>query len=412
MRSTTAPKSPSKGFRFVIAVLLSLSVVRAATNTFILTATNAPVLAKPVQFIPIHDATMKFTLPTWAVAHPELPGGWLVLEQHSGKLWLLEREGGTPRKAVFADLSDGTRFEPWEGFLCAVFHPQFTKNRRYFVKRDVIKGTQRSTIIVERLAKPDGRSDAGRESRLILEVPAFSENHHGGTLAFGADGMLYVGMGDGGPQEDPEGHAQEGRQLLGKFLRLDVDRPARGRAYGIPADNPFVANSKSGIRPEVWALGFREPWRFSFDRQTGELWVGDVGQLRFEEISVVRRGENHGWNVFEAAVPFSEKRRRTGENYVFPVLAYGRELGVSVTGGYVYRGRETPSFGGVYVFGDYVLRTVWGLRRLAAGQVEVRKLGVAPEPLVSFAEDLSGELHVVGQNGTICRLDFTGSEWK
>src|SRR5207247_1595723 len=157
---------------------------------------------------------------------------------------------------------------------------------------------QITTVLVEKQAAPDFRRDSGRPSRRLLTIPCVTQNHTGGCIAFGPDGFLYLGMGDTGPQQDPNGHGQNMQILLGKMLRIDVDRMEGGLPYAIPADNPFRATPN--VRPEIWALGFREPWRFSFDPVTGDLWVGDVGQDRVEEVAIVRRGENHGWNVYEA----------------------------------------------------------------------------------------------------------------
>ena len=166
----------------------------------------------------------------------------------------------------------------------------------------------------ERIASPDLRTDSGRPSRAIIQFPCTTQDHVGGGIEFGPDGMLYIGMGDTGPQQDPQGHGQDLSLLLGKMLRIDVDRADAGKAYAIPADNPFVG--VAGARPEIWAVGFREPWRFSFDPVTGDLWVGDVGQDRYEEVSIVRRGENHGWNVYEGFEPFSSRYRRPDATYV------------------------------------------------------------------------------------------------
>src|SRR5204862_6013523 len=192
------------------------------------------------------------------------------------------------------------------------------------------------TALSEKRATADLMRDSGEPSRRLLTIECVTENHTGGCVAFGPDGFLYLGMGDTGPQQDPNGHGQNRQLLLGKMLRIDVDRRDPGHAYAIPPDNPF--RGRTDTRPEIWALGFREPWRFSFDRETGDLWVGDVGQDRVEEVAIVRRGENHGWKVFEGFEPFSNLRRREAETYVAPVFAYKRHYGNSITGGYVYRG--------------------------------------------------------------------------
>jgi glucose/arabinose dehydrogenase len=217
-------------------------------------------------------------------------------------------------------------------------------------------------------------------------------------------------MGDTGPQQDPNGHGQDLQLLLGKMLRLDVDRRDSGLPYAIPPGNPF--RDAPHARAEIWALGFREPWRFSFDPKTGELWVGDVGQDRVEEIALVRRGENHGWNVYEGFEPFSNRRRLAGATYTPPVFAYKRRYGNSVTGGYVYRGDARSSFYGVYVFGDYTSKRIWGLRQNGGRLETVRQIAVCPEGIASFGTDARGNLYVVGYEGMIFQLDFPGSDFE
>jgi glucose/arabinose dehydrogenase len=269
------------------------------------------------------------------------------------------------------------------------------------------------TTVVERLASEDLLRDSGAAPRRLYEVQQPAFNHIGGGMTFGPDGMLYIGFGDGGSQRDPEGHGQNPRTAHGSMLRIDVDPQTDGKPYAIPADNPFLAAHKRdpAILPETWAIGLREPWRFSFDAKTGELWVGDVGQDKFEEVCRVRAGENHGWNVYEGYEPFSDEYRRAGEKFSFPVFAYPHSLGVSVTGGYVYRGKRAPSFEGAYIFGDYETRRVWGLKE-ENGRLAVRELGESPEHLASFGVDENGEIYVVGYEGTIYALDFSESAFQ
>jgi glucose/arabinose dehydrogenase len=249
--------------------------------------------------------------------------------------------------------------------------------------------------------------DSGSPSREILKFDMSSPNHYGGGFQFGPDGFLYIGMGDTGPQEDPQGHGQNTKQLLGKLLRIDVDQVDNGQAYSVPLDNPFVGSA--AVRPEIWAVGLREPWRFSFDPATGDLWVGDVGQDRYEEVDIVREGENYGWNVYEGFEPFSNRYRKEGATYVLPVFAYGRKFGVSVTGGYVYRGQRGSSFYGVYIFGDYQSQRIWGLTQENRVLKKIRQIGTAPQRIVSFGRDTQGELYLVGYEGTIYKIDFAGA---
>jgi glucose/arabinose dehydrogenase len=184
-----------------------------------------------------------------------------------------------------------------------------------------------------------------------------------------------------------------------------VDHADAGRPYTIPADNPF--RGRADARPEIWAYGFREPWRFSFDSLTGDLWVGDVGQDRVEEVSIVRRGENHGWNVYEGFEPFSNRYRKEGCAYVPPVFAYKRKYGNSVTGGYVYRGDKRSSFYGVYICGDYTSHRIWGLKQKERTLQIVRQIGASPQGIASFGTDERGNIYLVGYEGMVYWLDFT-----
>jgi Glucose / Sorbosone dehydrogenase len=190
------------------------------------------------------------------------------------------------------------------------------------------------------------------------------------------------------------------------MLRIDVDQQADGRAYAIPPDNPF--RSRADVRPEIWAYGLREPWRFSFDSVTGDLWVGDVGQDRIEEVDIVRAGENYGWNVYEGFDLFSTRYRTERSEFVAPIFAYNRRLGNSVTGGYVYRSAKPAdsAFDGLYICADFTSRRIWGLRQADRKLTSIRQLCVAPEPVASFGRDQAGRLYVVGYLGTIYRLEF------
>jgi len=210
-------------------------------------------------------------------------------------------------------------------------------------------------------------------------------------------------MGDTGPQGDPQGHGQDPSLLLGKLLRIDVDHTDGEIPYAIPADNPF--RGQPGVRGEIWAVGFREPWRFSFDALTHDLWLGDVGQDRFEEVEIVRAGENHGWNVIEGFNPFSERYRRDAAVYVPPILSYSHRVGVSVTGGYVYRGQRALALSGWYVFGDFESRRIFALTQTNHAVDKIVEIGRAPTRAVSFTETRDGEIHLVGYDaGVIYRL--------
>ncbi len=390
-------------FERIALFLLALSFVKTTSAFDWKTVQFAEKLDPPVVLTPIHSGAAKFAQPVWFSPVPGLEDTHIILEHQTGKAWLLEGKDG---KTLFADWGEAVSDGPWEGLMCIAFHPSFPQNRRFFIKHEALIEGQRHTTIVEKRAAEDLRSDSGEISTRLLAIKQPADNHNGGTLLFGPDGYLYIGMGDGGPQEDPKGYTQSGQSLLGKMLRIDVDDVPQGQPYGIPQDNPFTDRDPNKWRHEIWALGLREPWRFSFDLQTDELWLGDVGQVLYEEVLILKPGENHGWNVREGWQPFKDTYQRPNESYVEPLLAYGRHLGASVTGGYVYRGAKSPGFQGVYVFGDFNTRKVWGLRAEAGRVTALLELAAAPDAVASFGEGRDGELYLVGYGGTIYHLEL------
>jgi putative heme-binding domain-containing protein len=344
---------------------------------------------------------------TGFVQVPGLSNTFLVIHQ-TGKIWRLEKKPERDSKMLFADFGRELFNERGpNGLLGFAFHPKFHENRKYYLKHQVFEEGKIATVLVEKEAAPDFRRDSGQPSRRLLKMVSVTQDHSGGCIQFGPDGYLYLAMGDTGPQQDPQGHGQDLRILLGKMLRIDVDRRDEGLAYAFPSDNPFRGITEA--RPEIWAYGFREPWRFSFDSLTGDLWVGDVGQDRVEEVAIVRGGENHGWNVYEGFEPFSNKYRKEGQTYTPPVFAYRRKYGNSITGGYVYRGDKASSFYGVYICGDYTSKRIWGVMQENRKLKAVRQIAMSPQGISSFATDEQGNIYVVGYEGMIYKMDFTSS---
>jgi putative heme-binding domain-containing protein len=383
---------------------------------------NIPELARPIAVRPFFAESLRF--PHAFVQKPgdvryglvwfgPLPGAsntFLAVHQ-TGKIWRLEKNGTNDAKALFGDVAGDIFNERGpNGLLGLAFHPRFRDNRRYFLKHQVFEDGKIVTTVVERRAAADLQTDSGQPSRRLWQVASATQDHSGGCIGFGPDGFLYIAMGDTGPQQDPQGHGQDLTTHLGKILRLDVDHNDPGLPYAIPADNPF--RRRTGARPEIWAYGFREPWRFGFDPVTGDLWVGDVGQDRVEEVAIVRRGENHGWNVYEGFEPFSNRYRQDGATYTPPIFAYRRKYGNSITGGYVYRGDRRSSFYGVYVCGDYTSHRIFGLTEKGRTLQMVRQIGTAPQGIASFATDAHGEIYLVGYEGMVYWLDFAGTEFK
>jgi putative heme-binding domain-containing protein len=381
-----------------------------------------PALRKPIEVRPFVSEELRFPhayvhapgdVRFGLVGFEQVPGQsnvFLAIHQ-TGKIWLLEKRPEGDAKSLFADFHSELFNERGpNGLLGFAFHPKFRENRKYYLKHQVFEEGKIATVVVEKVAAADFRSDSGRPPRRLLKMVSVTQDHSGGCIQFGPDGFLYVGMGDTGPQQDPNGHGQNLQMLLAKISRIDVDHADPGLPYAIPADNPF--RGRSDARPEIWALGFREPWRFSFDRVTGDLWVGDVGQDRVEEVTIVRRGENHGWNVFEGFEPFSNRYRKPGEVYIPPVFAYRRKYGNSITGGFVYRGDKSSSFYGVYICGDYTSKRIWGITQEDRKLKGVREIGISPQAIASFSSDEAGNIYLVGYEGMVYKLDFTGMSFE
>jgi hypothetical protein len=235
---------------------------------------------------------------------------------------------------------------------------------------------------------------------VILEVEQPFANHNGGQLAFGPDGYLYIGLGDGGSGGDPLGNGQNLEVLLGKILRIDVDSASMGRNYAIPGDNPFVDNSL-GYREEIYAFGFRNPWRFCFDVETDRLWVADVGQSQIEEIDLVEKGKNYGWNIMEGSLPYAGGDQ---EELELPVWEYGHDEGTAVIGGYVYRGPTEAALFGAYIYGDYGTGRIWALTLSENGTPTNKLLNDTSLNILSFGVDNNLELYICGSDGRIYRF--------
>lgn len=308
------------------------------------------------------------------------------------------------RTKVFLDLAPRVTYSDKtneEGFLGLAFHPNYKENGEFFVFYTV-RGAKLTNVLSRfRVSKtdPDAADPKSEQELFRIERPFW--NHDGGTITFGPDGKLYVALGDGGAANDPFGHGQNLGTLLGKILRLDVDARGPGKAYGIPADNPFVKTA--GARPEIWAYGLRNPWRISFDRGTGKLWAADVGQNLFEEINILHAGANCGWNPREGFHPFGAKGVAQNAGMLEPVWEYHHDVGKSITGGHVYRGRRLPVLEGHYVFADYVTGLFWGLKydETAKRVTAHRPIPVPQAAVLSFGEDEDGEVYwlVVAKDG-------------
>lgn len=318
----------------------------------------------------------------------------LYFAEKVGRVVALREEGADPD--VILDITGEVSQGSEQGLLGLVFSPD---GRFLYVNYTDVQG---HTHVTEFGTLGDGLDLDSRRDVLFVQQP-FS-NHNGGNLAFGPDGYLYVGLGDGGSGGDPNGNGQSLETLLGKMLRISP-RPSDGDPYGIPSDNPFVG--QDGARAEIWAYGLRNPWRYSFDRQTGDLWIGDVGQSEWEEIDVEPAGStggfNFGWNLFEGTLPY--EGGSDDDQTVSPVYEYPNGSGgCAVTGGYVYRGAEIPELVGAYVFGDFCRGSLEAFVLRDGEAAQQRPLGQVVEGLASFGEDANGELYALSLAGPVYRI--------
>jgi len=332
-----------------------------------------------------------------AIADPGDGSGRLFVVEQAGVIRIYQ--GGELLPEPFLDIRKrvGSRGNE-QGLLGLAFHPAYSQNALFYVNYTDLNG---DSVIARYSVSGDNanRADAGGEQQLLFIRQPYP-NHNGGSLVFGPDGYLYLGLGDGGSGGDPRGNGQSLDTLLGKILRIDVDSAS---PYAIPADNPFLGSGAA----EIWAYGLRNPWRFSFDRLTGDLYVADVGQDAWEEVNFLPAssppGANFGWNYREGTHPY-KGAPPGGTVLVDPVAEYDHGQGCSVTGGYVYRGEALPEWKGIYLYGDFCSGKIWGLARDAGGAWQNRLLFETGLNISSFGEDVAGELYLTDLNGGIYRL--------
>lgn len=330
----------------------------------------------------------------------------LAVVEQEGKIWYFPNlDVSTQNPILFLDIKSRVcSLGMEEGLLGFAFHPQFEKNGYFYLYYSTL-GKEAGSRVSRFTASFQPQLQGNPDSELILmEIPQPYRNHNGGGIEFGPDGYLYIGLGDGGSANDPHNFAQNINHWLGSILRIDVDQKADGKNYQIPSDNPFVHHSKA--KGEIWAYGLRNPWRFSFDRVTGDLWAGDVGQGRLEEIDIIVKGGNYGWKIREGSLAFDTKVSPPTLPLIDPVWEYPRTQGVSVTGGYVYRGKKFPELYGAYIFADYQSRKVWGIWYDGTQVIKHLLLFISPGPVASFGEDHDGEIYVCAFDGKIYRFGY------
>lgn len=381
-------------------------------------ATKIPATASPAPTQPPPTNTRAASAGSFSVSADEYITGLKkpVFVTHagdgSGRLFIVEQAGrilvaenGRVRETPFLNIRNKVNTNGSErGLLSVAFHPDYKTNGTFFV---YYTGLPDGGTVVERYHVSNDPNVADENSaQMVLQFDQPEPNHNGGMLAFGPDGYLYVGLGDGGGAGDRHGAVGNGQNLdtlLGKILRLDVT----GDTYRVPANNPFVG--QANVKPEIWAYGLRNPWRFSFDRATGDLYIADVGQSNKEEIDFQPAssggGENYGWRIMEGDECYDAAQDCKRGDLIAPIAVYSHDLGCSVTGGYVYRGQLYPWLVGKYIFADYCTGIVWTTARDANGKWDTNQAGKFDDTISSFGQDEAGELYVVGHgNGVIYKL--------
>ena len=329
----------------------------------------------------------------------------------SGRLYVVEQIGlvqeftdGVKGQSPFMDIRDRVSCCGERGLLGIAFPPDFASSRVVYVNYTTTAPGGLHTRVSRFTLRDDIHQVDPASETILMQFPQPWRNHNGGQIAFGPDGNLWIGTGDGGSGGDPQDNGQKGQTLLGKLLRIDVTSTTDA-PYAIPEDNPFVGNDE--FLDEIWAYGLRNPWRFSFDRETGDLYIADVGQNAWEEVNFQPAsspgGENYGWRITEGLHCFNPSVGCSTAGQTLPVAEYDRVNGLSITGGYVYRGQDQPSLQGIYFFADYVTGRIWGLRNMN-GLWETKMLMDSAHSVSSFGEDEAGNLYLVDYSGTILQI--------
>jgi len=343
-----------------------------------------------------------------AITHAGDGSGRLFITEQGGRILIYD--GSELLPAPFLDISALLSTGGERGLLSVAFHPDYASNGHFYVN---YTNTDGHTVIARYTVSNDPNLANPASAITVLTIVQPYSNHNGGQLQFGPDGYLYIGMGDGGDAGDPNNYAQNPDSLLGKMLRIDVDSDV---PYGVPPDNPFISNEQA--RDEIWALGLRNPWRFSFDRSTGDLFIGDVGQGSWEEIDYQPAGstggENYGWRLMEGNNCFNPSTNCNDGSLTLPVIEYGHDFGCSVTGGYRYRGKGNPLLSELYIYGDFCSGRIWGAKPGGDGNWSAEELLDTNLKISAFGEDEVGELYVVyraAPGGSVYRIDQTAPKF-
>lgn len=399
-------RTQRKQFRTVLACLLAIFGLSIAASLLVEPSTAAGAGIQPQLTWPqinLVEVASGLQAPVHVTHAGDNSDRIFVVEQ-PGRIRLIKNK--TLQDDAFLDIQERVLFGGEQGLLSVAFPPQYNVKGYFYVYYTNNAGDNVVSRFYLSSDNPDQANPGSEELVLYLHHPS-QPNHNGGQLAFGPDGYFYIGTGDGGGGGDPLRNAQNTESLLGKILRIDVE--AGAETYQIPDDNPF--KDQSGYRPEIWALGLRNPWRFSFDRQTGDLYIADVGQGSFEEVNYQpassQGGENYGWNIMEGPECF-QSGTCNQSGLTLPVFSYQTrvENTCAVTGGHVYRGSVNPTWQGVYFFGDFCSGAIWGLQREGESW-ENSGLANTSLKITSFGEDQAGELYVADQSGTVYAIQNT-----
>jgi quinoprotein glucose dehydrogenase len=379
----------------LIALTLSLTAVSLAQDPP-QPMPDTPLAVKAVRAFP----ELKFSRPVLLTNTGDGSNRIFVVQQQ-GKIFAFPNKSDVEEADLFMDWEKKTVYkneEFEEGVLGLAFHPKFKTNGEFFMYYTEVPHI--SVISRFKVSKDNpNKADPASEEQ-ILRIPQPYWNHNGGTIAFGPDGFLYIGLGDGGAGNDPHKNGQNPNTMLGKILRIDIDHQDAGKKYAVPKDNPWVG--QAGAATEAYAMGIRNTWRMSFDRQTGALWQADVGQDLWEEINLITKGGNYGWNLREGMHKFKEGSDKRAD-LIEPIWEYHHTVGKSITGGYVYRGKKVPELAGCYLYADFVSGKLWGLKYDdKAKKVTANYLLQGDNlPVMTYGEDEAGEVYFTTPFGQI-----------
>ncbi len=380
-------------FAFALAITLALLFPGCGGTTF--SPPNPPVAITAQQLVSGLSSPL-------GLEQPGDGSGRLFVVEQGGAIKIIQNGALLPRP--FLDIGSKIINGGEMGLLGLTFHPGFTQNHKFYVNYVRSLGGQIQSVIAEyRVSDKDPNLADSESERILLTVNQVGNfpNHKAGQLAFGPDGFLYFGLGDGGSEGDPFGNGQNTQTLLGKMMRIDVNHTSPGLQYAIPPDNPFAAG---GGLPEIYAFGFRNPWRFSFDRATGRLFAGDVGQDNFEEVDIVQKGGNYGWSIMEGLHCFNPPTGCNMAGLTLPIAEYSHAEGDAIIGGFVYHGSALQGLQGAYIFGDLGTGKIWKLVETSPNQWTRTLLAQTGVMISSFGQDRNGELYVVDFNGRVLKI--------